>query len=436
MKGQSSILIILAMVVVVMVTWAFASFNQANISGREVFSLMMSKVTGKMDTLRGFFKDALTLSGYAASDIVGNDENKTFYCNGPSVPSENEMRVMLSDQSVEILNAYKNNLKFNDPLLTVKIKDFTCVDIPNDGRVKSGQYDEGFNINAYGSDIQVIREENVINGSNDVFEYVTDDRFWFLYRKISYWVDNNGGFIYSHMCNCLDNLDCTSKNACDSGQCPVFGSCVEDAFKIYANSLKKYINDQYVTCSGVPNCCATEKGPSCQPDPRTSCDLLDYGECFDCKNYSSELCIDKISAQTCGGVCSYWESGKASVNGLITCRDEKYQLSVPGKDRHLEFTIEIVSSLEKNGINVDVWNCDSNCECQGSCGGCEASPIKKPPTKPYPGPNKEPKDKDKFPEPKGNQPHYPSQPNKPTKDNKPDREPTGPKPSGGNEPKN
>jgi hypothetical protein len=372
-------MIVMVVVVVVIISWAITSFNQTNVSETQLFSLMMSKVTGKIDMVRGFFRNALVLSSHAGTSGVGAME-KSFYCNGPATPSENYIRFSVSESTKQALNSYIDNLDLNDALVELEVSDFECIDTPLYNGLGSGDYDEGFPVESYGSNINVTSRENKIESSNDMFDYISENRFWFLYRKMKVWVENNEDYIFSKNCACLDEIDCESSHACDSGSCPIFGDCLQTAFDQMAFSVQKYIGDEYVRCYGSPSCCYTEKLDTCEPDPSGDCSFSNGGTCFNCNEYADEdLCIDKIVAQdtveACIGNCRYWETWKANIKGSITCVDKRYQLSIPGTERYLEFKIDIVSSLERNGVNTQDLPCvgegdDCRCPdkaCEGTC---------------------------------------------------------------------
>lgn len=373
MKGQSSLLIIIAVIMVVIISWAFVSFKQANVSESQLFSLLISKITGKIDTLRGFFRNALIVSSHMGTDVVGADQTKTFYCNGITVPTENQINIMLSNSTLRILNSYVTKLDIEDPSIQVKVENFTCVHVPVDrSDLDSGLYDENFSVNAYGSKIEVLSNENRIESTNEIFDYVNENRFWLLYRKMGDWTEANADNIYNPICNCMNEIDCESGNACDSGLCPVFSECIHGVYQNLAASLQNYIDDPYIRCTGVPACCYTKIGPSCKDIVIEGCYEGIPGECSECHELpDEESCLEKISSASwkCKGKCRYWELGWANIKGLITCKDKKYQLSVPGKERYLEFTMEVVSSMTKNGINKKV----GKCQYKRSAGSCVCS---------------------------------------------------------------
>jgi hypothetical protein len=404
MRGQSSLLILLAIMTIMLSGWIFTSFSQVRVQEINVMKIMLTKIGKYLDIIKGFSRNALILATHEGTFVVGG-EGITFYCNDPTPPTTRQMRYELSSQTIKLLNEYLKNYPADDQLATIDIQNFSCVDTPVEG-LEQGLNDENITANAYGSKVSVSVKENNVSSSNEIFEVIPENRFWFLYRKLRDWTYQEGWKFEKGVCDCLTNSfpkSCQSMSKCTD--CPAFEECFKNAINATSKDMEKFINDSNVKCSGTPTCCYGKKDP-CLTKTEDQCGIWQTGEgCSNCDLLpDKELCIENIKAssedyknyrekdalsfeeetekysdlsvisfspdEVCGGYCEFYEAGYVNVKAQFTCTDKKYLLSLPfPADRYLKFTIDTEISLQRKKINyIDTIPCGGNvpnCVCSG-----------------------------------------------------------------------
>ena len=383
--------------------WVFTSFSQVRVQENNVMKIMLTKIGEYLDVIKGFSRNALILAIHEGTFAVGG-EGITFYCNDPTPPTTRQMRYELSSQTIKLLNEYLKNYPVSDQLATIDIQNFSCIDTPVEG-LEQGLNDENFTANAYGSKVSISVKENNVSSGNEIFEFIPENRFWFLYRELRDWSYTKGADFERLVCNCLTNSfpkSCRSMGKCTD--CPEFNECFKNAVDKTAKDMEIFINDPNVQCSGEPTCCYGKKDP-CLSKTEDQCGLWPTGEgCSNCDFLpDKELCIENIRAssednknyrekntlsfegetekyssssrisfspdEVCGGTCEYYEAGYVNVKAQFTCTDKKYLLSLPfPEDRYLKFTIDTEISLQKKSINyIDTIPCGGtvpNCVCE------------------------------------------------------------------------
>jgi len=413
MRGQSSLLILLGIMVIIVGGWIFTSFYQVRLQERSMTGIetIFTKIGTYLDSIKGFSKNALILATHKSTSEIGK-EGITFYCNAPTPPTTNQIRFELSSRTLELLNDYLKNYPVSDPLMVIDIENFLCVDTPVEG-LEQGLIDEEFTANAYGSRIDISMKENNVSSNNELFEIIPENRFWFLYRKLRDWTNEEGMNFEERVCYCLTysklpKWDETMDNCEDW---PEFEECLENAIDDTAEDMEDFIGDVNVKCSGEPTCCYGEKEP-CPPVKDEQCGVWGGGtQCNICNFLTDEeLCIEKIGVSSeegqesyekiedvisfngeskehfsskisfspdliCEGECEFYETGYINVKTQFTCTDKKSQLSLPfPEDRYLKFTIDTKISLMRNGINPSFVDCEwkdeehTVCGCEGEIG--------------------------------------------------------------------
>jgi hypothetical protein len=410
MKGQSSLLILLAIMAIMMGGWIFTSFSQVRIQENNVMKIMLTKIGEYLDVIKGFSRNALILATNEGTFAVGG-EGITFYCNNPTPPTTRQMRYELSSQTINLLNEYLKNYPASEPLMTIDIQNFSCVDNPVEG-LEQGLIDKNFTANAYGSKIGISIKENNVSTNNELFEIIPEDRFWFLYRELRDWSYQKGKNFEGLVCNCLttSRLPKWDKVMENCNEWPEFDECFKTAIDNTAKDMENFIGDPNIECSGEPSCCYGEKEPCQTTQMDDQCGVWGGGTgCSNCTTLpDKELCIEKIGASSeknqkgyekikdmisfegkdeeqrtskisfaSDGICSpdqckFYETGYINVKAQFTCTDKKYQLSLPfPEDRYLKFTIDTKVSLMRRGINVQPVDCvweGPDCKCEGQFG--------------------------------------------------------------------
>lgn len=313
-----------------------------------------------MDILKGFSRHALLLSSHAATKQValsGGEVNevgipRNWICNeGEDVsPEVEDVRYFLSEETLKYLNRYLENSGIED-LPVQDIKNYTCVDYDVDDNVLSGENEEKFNVGSYGSKIRVTLEDDVVSSDNDVYEEITENRFWFMYRKFNEWVQNQT--LYDDVNDCLQDVcDCGtpmgSDGICGSCEvCPDFQDCIKEAINGTLANLD--FNDPDVTCEANLIGCYYELGmcgAGWSPPE---------GECDKCQTEDAEeLCAIGLSFQSNDNpefLNKIYFQGPVddacgSMEANFTCTDNKYLLSVEG-ERNLIFSVRATIEVKQ-----------------------------------------------------------------------------------------
>ncbi|MBU5689585.1 MAG: hypothetical protein QXM68_01350 [Candidatus Aenigmatarchaeota archaeon] len=387
-KSQSSLLIIVSIVAVTAVIWILSMYNQTTYTKESLKNFMMSKMQQYIENFKGFTKTALTLASHQSTKNIAKNggsnigTTRTWICTSPSVPSVDEIKYYLSEDTKKILNSYmiKSNKSKEDEGVEFFSGKFNCIDYNvNQQDIMSGTNDESFDVGAYGSYLYINDGNFFINSSNNVYQDIGKVRFWYLYRNFRRWAEDN---VFSrYMCGCMMQIcNCNQAGECQSN-CPGFYQCYTNAVQKALENLQNRF-DSYVTCQANYGCCHQEK-QSC--GDVTSCVYWDESPtCNNCYYGSyGDLCIQdelKLSsydqskpfvyspanAQTLQDDCSdqiveMWSTVKSSVEATFSCTDKKYRLSVPGQN-YLTFSVH-------TNVAIQSRNCYTmgQCECDWSC---------------------------------------------------------------------
>ena len=353
-KSQSSLLVLVTVVAIISVAWVGNLFSQESQLSRIFQSEEFIKLAKFLDILKGISRNSLILAAHRGTYTVAG-RGESYICNGPTPPKLEEIRYALSNETNSILNNYLKNINFTEKVLSYNVTPSTCADYPMDeSKLSSGKNDENFSVGSYGSSVSVVTVENNVTSKNDNFETITQNRFWFLYRKFKQWSESSS--LASDVCSCVCSGVC---NGCDQ-------MVLEKARKL----LETTIGDKYVKCYFQKNCCYEEvvlyNGP-------------EYDGCITWENAKgcplcyldrkSDLCIKKVSfsEKTDEGTKVIKEAepkkisfspgssteNRAILKATFTCIDEKYELSVPpvGK-RNLLFSVDATIFLRSLCIPV------------------------------------------------------------------------------------
>ena len=306
-----------------------------------------------MDVLKGFSRHALLLSSHAATKQValsGGEINeagipRNWICNEDVSPDVDDVRYFLSEETLKYLNMYLENSTIED-LPEQDIQNYTCVDYDVNESVLFEKNNERFNVGSYGSKIHITLEDDVVSSDNDVYEEITENRFWFMYRKFREWAPEGAKTLYDDVSNCLQYVcdhDCPgmdSDGGCEpcEGSCSEFQYCIEGAIEDALAELK--FDDPYVTCyTNLIGC------------------YYGYGSCGSrcntCqKEEAEEPCVKGLSFQSNENTEPltrlYFQGPDVcgSMEANFTCTDYKYLLSVEG-ERNLVFSVRATIEVER-----------------------------------------------------------------------------------------
>jgi len=410
-----------------MVVWVLEGmrFSREAISGKE--QILRLKFYHYANQIKGFVREALVLSVHSAEleaaatggEITMRGTPRTWICNGVDTsPKVDEVRYFLSNKTTELLNEYVWNFKIED-LPIVSLSNFTCVDYDvNEEDVFSGKVDEEFDVGAYGFTFSVTYGGNSLNSSGEVYDKVTQNRFWYLYRNFKDWVSGEAPKFQACICSCLPKIcSCGGKGKCI--QCPSFYRCVKNCISKSLNRLKNRF-DRFVECTASMPCCiyeldvCEERGRECRlwknPWDCKGCDIAEAGDL--CSEVVLETKLKTLEGEgdQCEGACEVWGEPRAALRVTFSCTDKKYGLSTSGQitTRRLKFIVGATSNVK--GYCYQKKDCicwpeygERECKCplpvwcaENCRGECEYIPAPEPPT-PEPGPKPPPKSKPKIP---------------------------------------
>jgi len=370
-KSQSSLLILISLVVIIAILLLFYLFSSVSIQERILFKTQLTKITDYLNVFKGFSKQTSVLASHSAAkevagsggDNVQGGEARSWICNNDrKPPTVNEVRYFLGEETKGSLNNYISNLWVED-IPDIYFSNFTCSDINvNELGVSSGLNDEKYDVNSFGSFVEVAIKNNTASSTNDASVQVAQVRFWYLYRVFKQWAEATP---YPD-----DAMSCISEGTiygtgvgqwCDNAVPQSFRSCIENSASKAAQELEKLFSDPYIKCSYKIGCICAGISKDCRNVnyPCAKCDRTEAGELCGSKvvsggqkgakhllNKTGEqsvfLPVDiqkryltfsvDVDIQWCNlwGLCGV--EGDLSVWGAMSttfsCRDTKYALSV------------------------------------------------------------------------------------------------------------
>ncbi|MFH7904056.1 MAG: hypothetical protein QW409_03865 [Candidatus Aenigmatarchaeota archaeon] len=260
----------------------------------------------------------------------------------------------------QYLSKFRVDLPVNIEINSVK-KCFFDLEKEN---VFKGLNDEGnFSVFCNSTNVKIYINEtfllDFINSSN----FITNNRYWYLYRKFYEWARENADKFASCVCGLVKS--CATCNS------------IEICYRGLLESLKaKFKDDEYVECYTDPTpCCYQEHGDLCRlPDICQSWQNRCYvGKNYECpqleenenkksysNNYQSEYLVyysknvvlsdsqDYITEFYC--TSCIWQENRMETHRRYYCIDYKYYESSPSGPKPLEFTA-IVYAGWKNYVS-------------------------------------------------------------------------------------
>jgi len=326
--------------------------------------MKLSKISKYMDALKGYSRYALLLSVHAATQNITRGSGgisdtgvpRNWICNDDVSPDVDDFRFFLSEITLDYLNEYLAKAEIDD-LPIQDIGEFTCVDYDvNDDSIEEN--DESFNVGAYGSTLEITLGDDVVSSSNDIYEEITQERFWYMYRVFKEWSGEEAERLKSgvcgcliHVCGCGDSSDYSGDCESCGETCQRFQNCVESVIDDAGLRLKTRFNDPLIDCRANLVGCYHERGGSCSYN---KCKDWLAPKCNICEiEDAEELCVKSLSFQSNGDIehlDRLYFSGSSEARGSMeadfSCTDKKYFLSVEG-DRNLVFSIHATVKVKK-----------------------------------------------------------------------------------------
>jgi hypothetical protein len=273
-------------------------FQSGSFRSQTVKDMLLSRVSKYLDITKGFVQYSALLSSHAACYDVAYkgghsvEGTRTWICNIPWAPKVDEVRFFLGKETLEFLNRYVTNYKVTDPLISVK--NFTCSNYNvNESSVISGEVDERFNIEAFGSKINVTFEENSAASKHDFDLEISRIRFWYMYRIFKKWSETTtlpqdicAGL--GLVCYCNPSLGYCSSN------CPSFQAYSLEQVEKSRKYLISLFNDtEYIECTAMMDCCMTRITRN--TDSVEKCLTWDEWPCGGCnREQPGDLCLNSI----------------------------------------------------------------------------------------------------------------------------------------------
>lgn len=327
--------------------------------------MKLSKISKYMDVLKGYSRHALLLSSHAAIKRVALSGGKinevgisrNWICNGDISPDVEDVRYFLSEVTLDYLNEYLAKAKMED-LPVQDIGEFTCVDYDvNSTTIFSEENDERFSVGAYGSTLEITLENDVVSSSNDIYEEITQGRFWYMYRVFKKWSPEAAEILKNgvcgcliHVCGCHDTPDYSGDCEPCGETCQRFQDCVESVIDDAELILKTKFNDPLIDCRANLVGCYHKK-ETCSS---VGCEEWSAPKCNVCETEEGdELCVKSLSFQSNGDIehlDRLYFSGSSEARGSMeadfSCTDKKYFLSVEG-DRNLVFSVHATIEVKR-----------------------------------------------------------------------------------------
>ena len=297
-KSQSSLIILLFLVGVFSIFFVFLFFRAGAFKSQTLRDILLSRVSKYLDVTKGFAQYSALLSSHSATyDIAYKgghtpEGTRTWVCNGPWGPTVDEVRVFLGKETLEFLNRYITNYRVTDP--PISMRNFTCANYNVDQfSVLGGKVDEKFNVQAFGSEINVTFEENNVTSKYDFDLEISRNRFWYMYRIFKKWSetttlpqDTCAGIPL--VCGCTPSLGHCSSN-CQAFQSHALVQ-IEKA-RIYLESL--FNDPEYIICTAKMDCCMTRI--TSNTNTIEACLTWEEFPCGGCNREDPDaLCIESI----------------------------------------------------------------------------------------------------------------------------------------------
>ncbi|MGC8812685.1 MAG: hypothetical protein ACP5O8_03840 [Candidatus Aenigmatarchaeota archaeon] len=352
-KSQASLIILVVIVAIGILSLLYFIFISVEFRESIIKSFEYFKSSIYLDYIKFFERISLHFSVHSGVNEVakrggisqtGENYPRSWICNEVDIPSIEEVRFFLSNETMHFLNFYIKNFNQSD-ILRVNLSEVSCVDFKvSQQEVETGKFDESFEALAFGNNISIALGEENITSSGDLTEKISLLRFWYMYRKFSEWAKTYGPVYIQHMCGDLSKI-CYCKGGGGCGNCPEFLSAVIEMAKEEVNNLEKTFSDPYVKCYYNISCCVYRKS-DCPPEQYQGCKEWEEAPfCKDCvKVPFSKPCA---SLQECSGTCAYFAEVKGAVKVTFGCNDTKYYVSTPKGPQQLTFKVDVTTYLRK-----------------------------------------------------------------------------------------
>lgn len=306
-----------------------------------------------LENYKNIFLAFSKLSLYYSTTANLRSETHTWIFNGFNPIDFSELKRCKESATNYFLSLYISKFFTNLPI-SIKY-DFrnTCKWEISENDVLSGAHDEGhFFSNCSDLKIIISSEGASLSDTKNLSVFVSNNRYWYLYRKIYNWAKEKSNEFVACIC------------AATAYGCEYANDCYE---KLFSSLVENFKEDKYVVCkkqSKAMLCCHHETGNTCQN--YEGCIGWSKGRCilpkeYICSfggvqsqiNYNAEEKIEVESSisslQSYSNYIVYttcaWREGKIETNTFFTCEDYKYYESTPTGTDKITFNIGIFAGF-------------------------------------------------------------------------------------------
>lgn len=354
-----------------------------------------TKLIDIFENLRNIIASYAKLSLYYSTTQNFRGETWPWIWNGFNPPEFTWLKECKEKLTTYFYNIYLQKFYTNLPVNVDIKKSNNCYfpDLSEDS-VLSGKKDEGnFSVVCNVSEVKIAITTTVLHSFINSSNSITNNRYWYLYRKFYEWAkENSNKFVY---CVCGLTSSCAD---CSS---------IENCYQGLLESLRqKFKDDEYVNCYTDPSpCCVNERGVACKREQSgcyfwsKDCYVPNKMECgltvsfshFENKEGEKESetkisASSEIKAKTCK-----WIENRIETRRSYICEDHKYFESTARGPNKIIFVAVVYSGLRNPmgcfgevecGCNKDNAVCESCnsqnnfCEkCVLECKDCPITPC-------------------------------------------------------------
>jgi hypothetical protein len=316
------------------------------------------------DKIRDISISFLKLSLYYSTTQQFREEYHTWIHNGPNPLDFNELKECKEKFINFSINVYFSKMEFNLPLKIEKKYFQYCKLNISEENVNQGFHDEGnYSVTCYDASLNLYTNDTQLIEFINTTDFISNNRYWYLYRKIQEWSNEAGNVFASCIC-------ALTKSCADCNQVK---KCYDIIFEMLKNKFK---DDDYVSCRKSNICCYNEPFFDCSWDNR--CIEWSKNKCFLKKDYecslksisfsnffsksNSILFFQSSQSFSCKIPLSY----RLETSSIFICEDRKYYESFPAGTTPIKFSIGIFS-----GFEVKCANCYIIDKCEVSKNYCE-----------------------------------------------------------------
>lgn len=344
--------------------------------GKRAEEISVGRIVDIFDNIRNVINSYAKLSLYYATTQNFREESHTWIHNGFNPLEFEFLKECKENLTTFYLNQYLSKFYINLPLnIEIKKVEKCNFDLTRES-VFSGKNDEGnFSVTCNSTMIKIYINDTFLLSFLNSSNFITNNRYWYLYRKFYEWAQENGDKFAACVCALV--------NAC--ANCVSIETCYQGLLE----SLKaKFEDDKYVECYTEPSsCCYQEFGDPCKlPDGCQSwqnrcyvankyeCKLpigdMNYQNLANSNNIDIQYSMKEVKSVSSDFYCESckWIENRMETNRRYWCIDRKYYESSPSGPQPITFTATVYAGFKDyvSCLNLVKNNCNpENAKCNG-----------------------------------------------------------------------